>query len=434
MITTPKKIPTLLALFILFFAIGAISVFVQQITSWRSMATPSEEPKNVLVTNISDTACKIIWQTVAPTSGGVILTSKTNAKITAFDERDITGKSNKYITHSASIKNLLPGTSYDVTILSNGKRFPTKGNPLTFVTGPTISAATTAGLEPAYGTVRMPDGKPASGGIVVLTLEDSQTVSTLITPSGSWLIPLTFIRTKDLSGYVPLKEHIMEMITVYYDSQKTESLTDTDNDAPVPDMTVGNSYDFRNQQSKIKTTNTLATTKQEGVLGTQALTNTPTPLPNEKIGGVSITTPVQNASIVSTRPLIQGAGIPGKTVTVTIGIQKPVSGKATVGANSLWSYTPAKPLAYGKQSVTITTVNDKGKSVALTTTFTVLKSGSQVLGDATPSATIEPTPEASTTAEPITAEPMPEPGSTLPTILLLIIGVGLVAGGVVFLR
>jgi hypothetical protein len=427
----PKKIPTLLALFILFFVIGVISLVVQKATSVQTNASPSEEPKNLMITNISDTSCKVIWQTATPTTGLVTLTSKTQAPITANDERDLTGKLNAYATHSILVKNLQPNTTYEITVLSNRKRYPPKDKPITLQTGSTITDTTASGFEPSYGMVKTYDGKPASGGLVVITIEDSQPLSTLITQSGSWIIPLNVIRIKDLSRYVPARDTMTETITVYYDTEKTESLTDTENDAPVPDMTIGGSYDFRNQQTKRKTINSLAdtTTNNRGaVLGNSAPTPTPTPILG-KIGGIAITAPVQNASLVSNRPLIQGTGIPGKTVTVTVGIEKPVSGKTTVGTNGLWSFTPPKALSTGKQSVTITTVDDKGKAIALTTTFTILKAGSQVLGDATPSATLEPTQEAS-----LTAEPMPEPGSTLPTILLIIVGVGMIAGGMVFLR
>ncbi|HCM82279.1 MAG: hypothetical protein UV63_C0006G0016 [Microgenomates group bacterium GW2011_GWC1_43_11] len=426
----PKKIPTLLALFILFFTIGVISVVIQKVTSSQTNASGPLEPKNLMITNISDTSCKVIWQTAIPASGLVTLTSKTSTKITGYDERDVTGKLNKYATHSVLIKNLQPNTTYDMTVVSGGKKFPAKDKPYTIQTGPTITDTTVAGFEPSYGMVKTTEGKPATGGLVVITLEDSQSVSTLITPSGSWVVPLNFIRTKDLSRYVPAREKMTEAITVYFDAEKTDSLTDTENDSPVPDMTVGSSYDFRNKEARNKTNTPLSdtmNTNQGAVLGNQAPSGSPTP---QKIGGVMITAPVQNASLVSTRPLIQGTGIPGKTITITLGITKPIIGKTTVGTNGLWSYTPKTALSVGKQSVTITTVDEKGKSIALTTLFTILKSGTQVLGDATPSATLEPTPEEATLA----AQPMPEPGSTLPTILLILVSVGMVAGGVMLLR
>jgi len=427
----PKKIPTLLALFILFFTIGAISFLVQRITTAKTSASPSTEPVNLMITNASDTSAKVIWQTTTPTTGMITVSSKTNTKISAYDERDVAGKLIKYTTHSVWIKNLQPSTTYEFRILSDGKQFPAKNKPsYTLQTGPTIMDTTIAGFEPSYGMVKTSDGKPASGGILVVSLEESQLISTLITGSGSWIIPLNFIRTKDLSRYVPARPQMTETITVYYDSQKTEGVTDIDNDAPVPDITIGSVNDFRNKESKLKTKTSLVdagSAKQNSVLGNQAPTSAP------KTGGVTITAPVQNASLVSNRPLIQGTGIPGKTVTVTVGINKPITGKTTVGANGLWSFTATNALSPGKQSATVTSVDEKGKPIAITVVFTILKSGSQVLGDATPSATLSLEATPTETPSSISAEPMPEPGGSLPTILLILVGVGMVAGGIVFL-
>jgi len=423
----PKKIPTLAALFILFFIIGALSFFVQKFTAKKLTSFPNIEPSNLMVTTVSDTGAKIIWQTKEPTTGFVTLNAKNGVKISSYDERDVTGKRGKYTTHSVPVKNLQPNTTYDIEVISGGKQFPIKNTTdYTLRTGPAIASAT-SGLEPSYGMVKTNEGKPASGGLLVVALENSQPVSTLITDSGSWIIPLNAIRTKDLSAYLPSNTKVNETITVYYGNEKTEGITDTENDAPVPDMTVGTSTDFRNLEAKGKSSSSLTFTNQKkSVLGEQTTVH---------IGGVAITQPVQNSSIVSHRPVIQGRGIPGKTVTLTIGISKPETGKTTVGANGLWSFTPTKSLAVGKQSATMTTLDEKGKPVALTTVFTILKAGSQVLGEATPSATLEITATATPTEIPstISAEPMPEPGGSLPTILLIIMGVGMVAGGVIFL-
>jgi hypothetical protein len=445
----PKKIPTLLALFILFFTIGIISLFVQRIST-KKMGTSSQEPMNLMVTNISDTSVKIIWQTSTAVTGMVTLTGPNKSKITAYDERDVAGKLNTYLTHSVAVKNLTPNTNYTVTISSNGKPFISKDKPYSFQTGPTILDTTVSGFEPSYGSIKTSDGKPANGGLVVLTMDNSQIVSTLVTPSGSWIIPLNFIRTKDLSRYLPFADQLTETITVYYNTEKTEAITDINNDAPVPDMTIGGSYDFRNQLTKLKSKTPLADTskgtlsnaksllaqrKQGGVLGsTTSKTNS-----QPKIGGVSITLPQNNASLVSNRPLIQGIGIPGKSISISVGINQPQTGKTTVNANGLWQYTPIRPLGSGKQNATITTVDEKGKSVVLSTVFTVLKGGSQVLGDATPSATlsvtptIELTPTPTIEITPLATEPMPTSGNTLPILLLVIIGVGFVTGGIVFL-
>jgi len=432
----PKKIPTLAAILALFFTIGVISVGIQKITSFSTTAAPQLEPKNVQMTNISDTSFTVLWQTDEPSTGLLNLSQKT-INSTAYDDRDVTGKMNKYTTHSVSIKNLSPGTTYEGFIVSNGKKYPTTGKPYTFHTGASLSGNTVS-FDPAYGIIKKFDGRSAEGALVTLVLGDSQMLSTLVRSTGSWMIPLNTLRSKDLSSYIqPSTENPMTgTLSIMLDTQKSEALVDSKNLSPVPDITIGQTYDFRNYQVKNKSKTTIADAKKQlptpstvpAVLGDQTV-KTSTSTATTSAGAVTITNPVNNSSIVSTKPLIQGTGIPGKTITITLGITKPSTGKTTVGKNGLWQYTPTVALSQGKQSVTITTVDNKNKAIALTNNFTVLKSGSQVLGDATPSATLIPTPTEEAT---IAAEPLPESGSTLPTVLLILVGVGFVVGGTLF--
>ena len=161
---------------------------------------------------------------------------------------------------------------------------------------------------------------------------------------------------------------------------------------------------------------------------------------------VSLTIPAEGSAMPTTLPLIQGTGIPGKIVSLVLGITNPMGDITTVATNGLWSYTPKKPLAPGKQSVTITTNNLQNQPIAITHMFEILKSGTQVLGVATPSATLTPTTTpivtltptptielvASPSATPestLAAQPVPTSGYDLPTIILFIISIGLILGG-----
>jgi hypothetical protein len=81
--------------------------------------------------------------------------------------------------------------------------------------------------------------------------------------------------------------------------------------------------------------------------------------------------------------------------------------------------------------------DENKKPVAITHLFEVLKSGTQVLGSATPSGTIAPTsiPTTIPTIQP-TGTPTPTPPVTavvLPTQLLLLVGVIITVSGIVAL-
>lgn len=419
------RIPTFVGILLVIALVGAVITLFEWYSRKPSTASGSVVPIHVAVTNISDTGFTVVWTSALPATGIVTLLSPKHTPSTFFDDRDTTGKMRNYTTHSVTLRSLAPATSYTFQILSNGKRAYQGGKPYTVTTASTISGGGT-GLEPAYGTINDVGGSPVAGAIVLVTLEQGQLLSTITSPSGSWLLSLGFARTASLAKYLDGTERLTETIRVIWGDQEATAITDTLNDGPVPTMVLDKTYDFRKQQAAARDAPT--------VLGDTTTTKPST------TKTINLTSPAQNASLTTTLPLIQGTGIPGKTVSVVVGITNPISGNTTVGGDGIWRYTPPKPLGQGKQSVTATTVDERGKAVAFTHTFTILKSGTQVLGEATPSATLTPTitPEATPSATPsatptpqLEGEPVPESGTTLPTILILLFGAGLLTSGFV---
>ena len=411
----PTKIPTLLGLLLLIVLVGGISIASERFFRTATTASGSIQPKNSTITNATDTSLTGVWTTESPATGVVELTGPDGKKQVFFDNK-------KYLAHSITGRNLSPDTSYAVTILSNGKTFQDAAGPLGR-TAPTLPLPT-SGLGPAYGTVFTANNQPAEGALVLLTVEGSQTLSTLVTPSGSWMIPLNLLRTSDLTRYITTATRMTEQLTVTFDGQASTAITDTLNDSPVPMMILGKSYDFRKQQAKNADGAPIA---QEfpAVLGDQTAAN-PTSF------SVTLAVPLENSSLTTTLPLIQGTGVPGKSVAITLGISNPVSGLTTIGTDGMWRYTPESPLAPGKQSVTITTQNANNQPVAVTHIFEILKSGTQVLGTATPSGELTPAfqPTPTSTAA---GKPVPVSGSILPTILIIFFGALLLTGGAVAL-
>lgn len=419
---TPR-IPTIVGILLVLSVIGIIAFF-EWFNRRPTSASGSTVPSNVQLTNISDTSFSVVWITGAPATGMVSIVSPKHTPMIYFDDRDTNKKLVPYTTHMVTIRSLSPSTQYSFRLISNGKSFASNGSPYTISTASTLSGSTT-GLEPAYGTINDMGGSPVSGAIILMTIEQGQLLSTITSPSGSWLLSLGLARTATLTKYLDGTDRLTETIRVLWGDQEATAITDTLNDAPVPTMVLGKTYDFRKQQAtKLPDAPT--------VLGNTTMTKPSTAIT------IGLTAPAQNASLTTTLPLIQGTGIPGKSVSVVVGITSPVSGTATVGADGIWRYTPTKPLGAGKQSVTATTVDERGKAVATTHTFTILKSGTQVLGDATPSATLAPTPTATPPASPsatttpqLEGEPVPTSGTTLPTILIILLGAGLLTSGFV---
>jgi len=284
--------------------------------------------------------------------------------------------------------------------------------------------------------VLLPDNKPAIGAIVYASLVGSQVLSTLVKESGSWIIPLSNIRTADQGNLLEYQERSELTITVRTPAEDAQALTDTLNDSPVPLMIIGKEYDFRKQQAYITPAKSLSTLSNnssvnitKNVLGsTDNKPINPETNPQKKFN-LSILQPVNGSSLVSDRPLFTGTGNPGKKLVLTIGTKEPFTVNLDVSADGKWTYTPVKALNIGKNTLTVTGIDESNKPAAVSHIFNILKSGTQVLGDATPSATLAPTIEI-TPISTLSGEPPPVSGSPLPFVLLLIIGSILFMGGI----
>lgn len=414
----PTRIPTILGIILVVALIGGVGFLFERASRAGTIASGSVAPTQVEVTNLTDSGFSVTWLTQEAATGAVTVESQ-SAKQTLFDERDATGKLGKYLTHSATMRAAQADTTYEITILSNGKVFLDNGAPYQIRTPQALPGPGPA-FEPAFGVVLTEANLPAEGALVYYTLVGGQTLSTLVKASGSWLIPLNLVRTSDLFSFLPYAERTDGDISVRMTGAETIATTDTLNDNPVPDMVLGKTYDFRKQQAKAPP---LLAAAPPAVLGqsTQA-----------PAGVFAIISPQQNAALTTDLPLISGTGIPGKTVSLVIGITTPVGGTTTVGTDGIWRFTPAARLTPGKQSVTATSVGQNGQAIAITHLFEVLKSGTQVLGEATPSATLTPTP-ISTDAATLAGEPIPTSGNALPVILLTVLGLTFFATGGVLL-
>lgn len=438
--TKPRKIPTLLGIGLVVLIVGIVAVFFETTVRTPTGASPSLIPQDVRFTNITDSSFTVTWLTQAPATGVSIISSGQQKAQTVPDERDGNGVLGKYTTHSITFRSAKPDSEYFVKILSNGSEFQDKNNrPYTVKTARTIPSASN-GLEPAFGSVITPDNQPADGALVYVTLEGSQVLSSVVKASGSWLIPLNLVRTADLERYLNPTDRVTEDILVRSGGGDATAITDTLNDSPVPAIVIGKTYDFRKQQAK--KTQEIPPVVAQATSPAASPTKTQLPLaakPTETdvLGTqkssykINLVSPADGASLSTSLPLIQGTGIPDKVVTITLGITNPTSGTTTVGDDGLWRYTPKKHLGAGKQSVTITTVNEKNKPVAITHMFTILKNGTQVLGEATPSATLTPTFTPIPTETPVASDTpaIPVTATTLPTTLFIVLGILLLVTG-----
>jgi hypothetical protein len=433
------RIPTILGILLVALLIGGLAIITQFLMRSPTEADVGKIPHNVVFSNISDTGFTVTWQTDAPTRGIVQAkeSNSTTSPILYFDERHVPGDIGSYTTHSVPLRGLKASTGYTIFILENETATIKKDTSYTQSTGPSLELVSNT-LGPTYGSVMMPDGTPGVGSLVYLTLPDSQTLSTLVKPSGSFLISLNLLRTADAASYLNLdSKNPTITITIHTGTVITNVVTDALNNSPIPEVIIGKTYDFRgksqesqrNRQAKI--VENLSTFSN--ILGADSTSS--------RIG---ITTPAQGSYITNPYPFFSGTGIPDMFVTLTIGMKNPQVSSIKVARDGTWTFTPKKPIGIGNQSVTMTTLDAKNKPVAFTHLFEILKSGTQVLGSATPSGTLTPTrtpsltPTIRLTGTPVptlfsTSTPTPtapDTGTTIPTTLIFSIGLLITFGGI----
>ncbi len=357
------KIPTVAV----FIAIVAVIVFFTRFFSGTTV--PSRAKNKTLtqlqVVNLSPTQAGIFWKTEKKEVGWVIYGNKKDSfDNIAIDERDLITSKSPYQLHFAILRNLNENTTYYFKIISDNHLVAktTSGDPFTLTTPTNLSVS---GLSPAYGKLINQDSSALTNALVLLSINGAYPFVTLTKTTGEWLIPLNYILGQATLHNLQVDAKTQINIDFFTeDGLKSNVITDIKNLSPLPQTTIiGKNYNFGNQST---------------VLGAETQISQPQ---------FQIIYPKPNMIIPGTRPLVKGVVLPNAQVTVII--QSPVtySFNVTADASGVFSVSLDRDLAAGDHTVTIITKDANGKEVKIQQNFTIAKSGEEVLGVATASAT-----------------------------------------------
>lgn len=193
-----RTFPTLIGLAILIGGLTAGVFFLGDITMFAPRATPQTTPKQIKITNLTDSSFSVSFMTDETTTGFVKYGTKPNQlSQQAGDDRDqLAGAVSSYTTHHITVRNLQPQTTYYFTLGTASKAaFDNNGQPFSVTTHQKQSNLSLA--QTMYGTVLYPDQRPAEGSIVYVNIENTGELSTLVRSSGTWAVPLSQARTPD---------------------------------------------------------------------------------------------------------------------------------------------------------------------------------------------------------------------------------------------
>lgn len=434
-----QRIPTILGFLILIGGIAGGVYLVQKGGIWFLRAEPEAIPKQIRITNISENSFTVSWTTDEAVIGFIKYGLTPSLEETVTDERDeLSGQPVSYLVHHVKVEDRKPETKYYFKIGSGKRLFDNNGKPYEVTTAPVLGTPPPA--DTVYGTILKPDDSAAEGVIVYLTLANSTPLSALTKSGGNWAIPLSVARTSDLSSYITYdpQASVEEIFVQGGNLGTATAIVTTKNDSPVPTITLGKSYDFRETEAGGEPEAEPTTAPPATGFPLEPMT-TPPSVEEE----LTIINPEENEEITTQKPEIQGKGPSGKTIKVTLESPATFTSWVTINEDGSWNWTLPSELSLGEH--TITAILEDGTSVSRR--FTVLAAESDFPSfTATPSGTITPSPGVSPTPSPTasptptptpvtrtgvldTEEGTPEPGYLTPTVAFVILGTVLIFTG-----
>jgi hypothetical protein len=430
-----SKIPTLAGIAVLVLSIAAGVLFIGSKQFFRLSADPATTPKDVRITNVSDTTFTVSWTTDKEVIG-LVKWGKSQSQLNLSQPDEMEGLS---FTHTATIRDILPQTNYYFKITSGENDFDNNGVAWQVKTGSTLANPETTVI--ISGSVITATGTPAKNSLVYLTVGGGSPLSTTTSQNGSWVATISSSRTQDLSSYTPINEAntLIEIsVTAGPDGVATAQIY-PQSAKPTPSIILGQVQDFKNLpvsesgQTPGASVEVPETTRSSGFT---VATESGSPAET-----VSLESVKEGEVISSETPEFFGNGPSGQAITITIHSDKEITQEVTVAPNGIWKWSPPTDLTAGAHSITISWTDTSGVLRTLTRSFVVQASevpafvstpSASPKSTSTPTPTPKPTPTptpkavltASPSATPEEAPVQPVSGNLVPTIALAIMGTG----------
>jgi hypothetical protein len=413
--TSPsKKLPAPLGLALTLLGLFGGVIAINRIQVLSSRASLEIAPQQLKITNIGSSSFVVSWTTAEKTTGSISFWEIKEAGEIAKDSRDrekatFTSSS----VHFVPVEGLKPQTKYFFKIISGGKSSDDSGKPFEVFTA---TNKVPSDNDLAFGRILTPDGRPANGVLVYLSLANTLPQAALTDQEGNWLIVLSNARTPNLQDFSQYDRNAqIEEIIVRGEEQTATATVSTGNDSPVPDITLGQTYNFLNEMPALSPTPTGIAGR--GGLPVGSLLSTPSAELE-----LTITSPSENEEISSGLPEFFGTGPEDQKLQIQIESDQKINSQTTADTQGKWSWSPQVPLSPGEHRVTISYINSRGILQKVSRSFIVLAAGESNLPSftATPSGQTV-TPTATPTTKPkITPTVTPKPTATpLPTKMTL---------------
>lgn len=268
--------------------------------------------------------------------------------------------------------------------------------------------------------------------------------------NGTFVLQLGSARIPDLSAYTNIDpgKTLLEVSVTAETGETATAKVFPQSANPIPTLIIGQDQDYRNLEPSSDGLNPNADLNLPG----DATVESKLDVSRSEPGSVTVVTLesiTEGEVVTSNQPQFFGDGPKGAKITITVHSEAEISGSTTVSSNSYWSWSPPAGLSPGPHTITVSWIDSLGITRTLTRNF-IVQAGELPAFEASPSATPtltpkptqtpSPTPVPSATSTPrvtqspsikptsvATAEPesLPESGNLTPTLLLFMMGVGI---------
>jgi hypothetical protein len=434
-----SKIPTAIGILILIIGLATGVFLVQNSQIFKLGASGSTPPKDVRITNITDSSFTVSW-TTQKESDGFVAWGESPSSLAKTESDEISGKS---FIHSATIRGLEAQKSYYFKINSQGIDYDNNNIPWEVKLGPSLSSSSLNKV--ISGTILTATGTPSYPAIVYVSTGALSPLSTTTSENGSWVISLSQARDSSLNSlYDTSKNDLLEISVQAGPAGTSSAQIYLASSSPVPPMILGQVHDFKSlppgkdeslPTSTIEAPESISQKSKFDLSGLNAATPSSNTITLESI---------EEGEIVnSTKPEFFGKGPKGTELTITVESENPISASTKVGTSGSWNWSPPEGLAPGTHKVTISWRDADGILRSITKQF-IIQAAEGPAFVSTPSASLTPTPKV--TSQPIstssstpratatsTSSAVPVSGVPLPTIIMLAMGTVLFAsGGTIF--
>lgn len=405
------KIPTIFSFLLVGFVIFLIGRFFLNTVNFSTASR--REVGRVEVSNVFPTQVTVFWQTIQKKPAWIVFgTSENKLDRIAIDKKDGEKNRKPYKNHYMVLQNLEENRRYFFKFVVDNKLISKEdGGPFTFTT--ISSKIGVNNLQPAYGKIIDQKGKPIENAVVFLYVKDAYSLSALSKNSGEWLIPLNYIINKISKKLkTPAKEEVLKLQVIDEEGKNSNIVATLTNISPVTEtVVVGKDYDLLQKKDVLSATSN-----------------------SNQVSTIDITFPRENATIPGGNPLIKGKAIAGNIITIRVGDSRSATFmQSKADGKGAWQVALPQRLSTGSHQITLQTKDASGNNLSKTRTFTIAKSGEQVLGEASGSATPTVTFTPTTTTIPTTPAPTENLTPTIPVSGANITYVGLSSAALVLL-